>query len=95
MTLSGAERQARYRAKLRQQKRVIHELPGLPASYRDRLARLVAVERTQLRATIAKLRRKRGGATQELLDSERALRFWGELLASQGIGEGEPGAPAA
>jgi hypothetical protein len=86
MALTVAERQARYRAKLRQQKRVIHELPGLPASYRDRLARLVAVERTQLRATISKLRRKRGeSALGELRDAERALRWWGELAASQGL----------
>ncbi len=95
MALTVAERQRRYRQRLAERKLAVHKLPGLPVSHRDRLARLAAVERTALRATIARLRRKRGGATQELLDAERALRFWGELLASQGIGEGEPEAPAA
>ena len=89
MALTVAERQARYRQKIREQGQAIHQLPGLPASHRDRLARLVAVERIALRATIARLRRKRGGDRQELLDAERALRFYGELLASQGIGEAE------
>jgi hypothetical protein len=88
MALTVAERQHRYRQRLAERKLAIHKLPGVPASYRDRLARLAAVERTALRATIARLRRKRGGATRELLDAERALRFWGELLASQGLGEG-------
>jgi hypothetical protein len=95
MPLTVAERQARYRARLREQGRAIHQLPGLPVRYRERLQRIAAVERTALRATIARLRRKRGGAMQELHDAERAVRFWGELLASQGIGEGEPEPPAA
>ena len=95
MALTVAERQHRYRQRLAKRKLAIHKLPGLPASHRDRLARLAAVERTALRATIARLRRKRGGAMQELHDAERAVRFWGELLASQGIGEGEPEPPAA
>jgi hypothetical protein len=95
MALTVAERQHRYRQRLTERKLAIHKLPGLPASHRDRLARLAAVERTALRSTIARLRRKRGGATQELLDSERALRWWGDLLASQGIGEGQAVEPAA
>ena len=92
MPLTVAQRQARYRDRLREQRRAIHELPGLPASHRDRLARIIALERTQLRGAIAKLRRKRGRARwPRLRDAERALRWWAELLISQNIeleGEG-------
>ncbi|MCE3246939.1 MAG: hypothetical protein K0R41_764 [Geminicoccaceae bacterium] len=92
MALTVAERQHRYRQRLAERKLAVHKLPGLPASHRDRLARLVAVERTQLRATIAKLRRKRGESALAELRAERALRWWGALAAAQGleatVGEG-------